>query len=179
MLAFIAAMTLTLSASAEPGPSFTTEPGIVLNSIIKTKAEAIGAHYLKATRRRIHLTSGVRPPERQARAMYQKLRAGGSLGVYRRQDLVRPIRDAYLHGRRKRLGRDRTVAAMAEVLRDQVARGELLSSHLSGQAFDVRSLGMTRRQKAAFLTAVRRAGGVRVIEEKRPPHFHLEVVDAD
>lgn len=179
MLAFIAAMTLALSANAGPRRSFTAEPGIVLNALIEEKAEAIGAIYLAATRRRIHVTSGVRPPLRQARAMYQKLRAGGSLGVYKRQDLVRPVREAYLDGRRKRLGKERTIAAMAEVLERQVADGQLLSSHLSGRAFDVRSSGLTRRQKAAFREAVRRVGGVRVIEERRPPHFHLEIERGD
>ncbi len=175
MLALLAALTLLATPAAPPGRTWTASDEVVLNDLIRDRLDALGSHVYRATRQRIHVTSGVRSPRRQALAMYMKLQAGGSLGIYARQDLVRPILDAWRTGKRKRWGKDRTVAAMAEVIAAQVQRGQFISRHLSGRAFDLRSTGIGRKVRTALRAALREVGNISMIEEKRPPHFHLEI----
>lgn len=107
--------------------------------------------------------------------MYGKLMAGGSLSIYRRAGLIEPVRKAFQEGRRKRWKKDRIIAAMAERIADQVEAGKYLSRHLSGRAFDVRSTGMRKKTRATFKRIAREVGGFRVLEEGRPPHFHIEL----
>lgn len=175
MLAIIAALSFLLVPAAPPARAWTASPEVVLNDTIRGKLDAVAARVFKASRHRLHVTSGVRTPRSQARAMYNKLRAGGSLGIYMRQDLVKPIHAAWREGRRKKWKADRTVEAMAAVLARQVAAGHYLSRHLSGRGFDLRSVGMPRKARSALYRAVREVGGLSIIEERRPPHFHLEI----
>lgn len=177
MIGLFVALTLVMTPQAPPRPTWTKAPDVVLNATIEKKVAAIAARYHKRGRRPLHITSGVRPANRQASAMYAKLRAGGSLGIYMRQELCDPIYDAYRLGRKKRWGKAKTIAAMAEVISAQVARGQLLSRHLSGLAFDVRVVGLSRHEKRALVDAARRVGGLKINEESRPPHFHLEIID--
>jgi len=177
MIGLLAAIVVLASPQAPPRPQWTKGSDVVMNSTIEDKVVAIARRYHKKGRRPLHVTSGVRPPPRQAAAMYGKLRAGGSLGIYAQQELIKPIRDAYRLGRKKRWSKARTIAAMTEVIEGQVSRGHLLSRHLSGRAFDLRSVGLGRRDKRALIAAIRGVDGLRVNEESRPPHFHLEVTD--
>lgn len=177
MWALVAAILLVVasgSASAA-SPHYRTKPGVRLSPEVRAKLVAIADRYHEATRRTLLVTSGTRSPREQAAAMYGKLRAGDRLWVYRDQRSVKPIRAAYDRGRRRRWKRARIVAAMTEIIADQVARGVYISRHLRAHAFDVRCYNMSRRQKRAFRAAAKAVGHVRIIEEKRPPHFHCEV----
>jgi hypothetical protein len=159
-------------------PTWRPARGIEVTAELRPHIEAVARIYFEKTRRQLEVTSGYRSPSRQAEAMYVKLSVGGSLGLYKRQDLTRPLLDAYRQGRKKRQKRDRIVAAMADVLQSQVERGQYLSRHMRGLAFDVRSSGLTGRQRQALLAAVREVGNMRVIHERRPPHYHIEVIAA-
>jgi uncharacterized protein YcbK (DUF882 family) len=178
LLVFLLALTLGFSkeAQARPRPHWVATPGIELSPFLTEAIDRVAEHYYAKTRRRFTVTSGVRPPARQARAMYAKIAAGGSLSIYRNQSLIEPLRRAYRDGRKKRQSRERIIAAMTEILSDQVARGHYISRHMRGRAFDVGTAGLTKKQRQAFLAAVREAGGMRVIVETKPPHFHIEVL---
>jgi hypothetical protein len=174
MLAFLSALLLSLGASAPP--PYTVSSGVVLTPALEREIGELARAMYKETRHRIHITSGVRPPRAQARAMYGKLMAGGSLSIYRRAALVEPIRKVYREGKKKRWKKERIIAAMAAELQGQVDAGRFLSRHLAGRAFDVRSTGMRKKTRATFRRVAREVGGLRVLEEGRPPHFHLEVL---
>jgi hypothetical protein len=60
-----------------------------------------------------------------------------------------------------------------------VDAGRYLSRHLAGRAFDVRSTGMKKKTRATFRRVVREVGGLRVLEEGKPPHFHFELLGGD
>lgn len=173
-LALVASMVDPVAA--RPKPTWKPAPGIEITAELRPHIEAVARLYFEKTRRPLEITSGYRSPRRQAEAMYVKLAVGGSLALYKRQDLTRPLLDAYRQGRKKRWKKDRIVAAMAEVLQSQVDRGQYLSRHMRGLAFDVRSTGMSSRQRQALLAAVREVGQMRIIHERRPPHYHIEVI---
>ncbi|HRE87657.1 MAG TPA: hypothetical protein PK095_00840 [Myxococcota bacterium] len=176
LLALLLITSLAGPATARPRPTWRQAPGIEIKAELRPHIEAVARIYFEKTRRPLEITSGYRSPRRQAEAMYVKLAVGGSLALYKRQDLTRPLLDAYRQGRKKRWKKDRIVAAMAEVLQSQVERGQYLSRHMRGLAFDVRSTGMSAKQRQALLAAVREVGQMRIIRERRPPHYHIEVI---
>ncbi len=149
--------------------------GIRLSKQVRVKLDAIGERYHDKTRRTLVVTSGTRTPREQASAMYKKLRAGSRLRIYKNDAAIAPLRKTYDLGRRKRWSRKRIVDKMASIIQGQCDRGVYISRHLRANAFDVRSRGLSRKQKRAFRAAVKHVGGVKVIEESRPPHFHLEL----
>lgn len=175
LAAAVVAVGVAGGAARAAGPRYTVKPGVRLSPEVREKLADIAERYHKATKRTFLVTSGTRSPREQAEAMYGKLRAGDRLWVYRDQASVGPIREAYDRGRKKRWKKARVIDAMTEIIAGQVARGVYISRHLRAHAFDVRCYDMTRRQKRAFRAAVEAARHVRVIEEKRPPHFHCEV----
>jgi len=162
-------------AQASASPHYTTNTGVRLSPEVKAKLTELARRYHAATGRTLLVTSGSRTPAEQARAMYNKLRLGDRLRGYRNQAAVQPLVRIYDRGKRQRWSRDRIVAAMAEQIQGQIDRGVYISRHLWEHAFDVRNFDMTARQKRAFLQAAREVGGLYVLEERRPPHFHLEL----
>ncbi len=180
---WLAAVVFALTSLATPdadaraprGRYWQAKSGVVIGPKVRAKLNTLGKHYYKKTRRKLVVTSGTRSPRRQARAMYSKLRAGSRLMVYRNQDAITPIRRAYNKGRRKRWSRARIVRAMTKIIAGQVNRGVYISRHLKAGAFDIRVRGMRTKHKRAFRRAVEQTGGLTVVEERRPPHWHLEL----
>lgn len=126
-------------------------------------------------RRRLLVTSGIRGPYRQARAMFIKLLLGSRLvRLYRRRKAAREIVRAYRAARRQRWPRVRVIAAMQAVIEAQICRGIYISEHLKAGAVDLRSIGLRWRDKRALRRAARSFGRALYLkEERRPPHFHL------
>lgn len=177
LLVLLVAFAPQVEAKVRRSPrTWVARDGIELNDIIRDRVAAVAAIYYAKTKRTLEVTSGYRSPSRQAGAMYGKLVAGGSLAIYKNQALVAPLMKAYREGRKKRWKRERIIAAMAEVLSAQVERGQYLSRHMRGRAFDLRSSGMTGRQREALRAAIAEVGGMRVIYESKPPHFHVEIL---
>lgn len=135
----------------------------------------LAARFHVRTGRRLLATSGLRGAWRQARAMYIKLRLGVRITrVYRHRALAREISRAYRRARRAGRSRVATIAAMAKTIERLACQGLFISEHQRASAVDVRSRGLTRRQRRALRRVVRRLGGrVELREERRPPHFHL------
>jgi len=170
------ALLLALTGKPAHHPALKLHDDVVLSAELRQVVTAIADRYHDKTRRTLEITSGVRTAERQAGAMYIKLRQGGSLSIYKQKALVTPIKEAYRAARKRKLKKEAVIAAMAAVIEAQVARGEFLSRHLKGRAFDARIIGMSGKQRAAFLQAAHEVGGVRVLIESHPPHFHVEVL---
>lgn len=152
---------------------FTMEPGVVLSPGLRGTVAELAQAFRAAAGRSFHVTSGTRTPLEQAQAMFDKLASGGSLtGLYRDYDAARQIEQAYQRSRRA--GRVACVAEMARVVSGQIARGLYISRHLHAGAVDIRSRDMSARERRTFRSVAARRRGVRLLEEGRPPHFHLE-----
>lgn len=159
-------------ASAQ-GLPFTMESDVVMSPPLRRTVAELAQAFRASAGRSFHVTSGTRTPLGQARAMFDKLASGGRLtGLYRDYDAARQIEEAYR--RTRRAGRGPCVAAMARVVSEQIARGLYISRHLHSGAVDIRSRDMSGRERRAFRSLVARRRGVRLLEEGRPPHFHLE-----
>jgi hypothetical protein len=119
----------------------------------------------------IVVTSGVRTASAQARALRTKLdgyptAAAGIQALhdlYKRDDLIDEL-----------VANGLDQASMEATIKGQIDRGQLLSSHLSGRALDLRIRGYTPDELAALDAACRAEGG-RTVHEKVPPHLHVEV----
>jgi hypothetical protein len=122
------------------------------------------------------ITSGNRSPEKQAAAMYGKLARGSRYRrLYKKRKLAEEIRQAYRAARRKGMRRQEIIQAMTRVIEEQMRRGCYVSAHLKQVAVDVRSYDMIRRVRRVFRRVTEQVDGVKLLIEKRPPHFHLEV----
>ena len=153
---------------------FTAEEDVRLSGRMESTLRRIARRYHERTGQRLHVTSGTRSPRQQAEAMYDKLRLGVRLTrLYRDYEAAAEIQQTYR--RHRRAGRRRCVRAIARVIRRQVDRGCFISRHLHASAVDVRSRTMSARQRRVFREVVREVGGVELLEEGRPPHFHLQM----
>ena len=146
-------------------------PGVIVPPDLAPRFARIAARYFGETGKPLMLTSGTRDARRQAAAMYAKVRLGVNLNrLYGYSSAVKDIDQAWRQARRDKGSRDAAVEAMAERIDRQVEHGVYVSRHLLAGALDVRSRGIDR---SAFLRAARGEPGVKVLVERRPPHFHL------
>lgn len=117
-------------------------------------------------------TSGVRTAEDQARAMLAKMTAGNDisdlLALYKRDDLVQELAAI-----------PQTLSAWMSILQQQIDRGDLLSSHMSGRAVDLRSAqtgtGHLTDDEQDRVVAAAKDLGASVVIEDTPAHIHLEL----
>ncbi|WP_437505970.1 hypothetical protein [Sorangium sp. So ce1099] len=161
---------------AEPWepPPYEVLPGVTLPAKIAAKLEQIDRGYARRTREHLVITSGTRDANRQARAMFTKLRLGEDLlQLYRNKAAVQEIKKAYQASSRK--PPEQVVAAMEAVIQDQIDRGIYVSAHLRRGAVDVRNRTMSSKERRAFLESAAEVEGVLVIEETTPPHYHLQI----
>lgn len=162
------------SAVRASGDHFTLDDGVRLGPQMQPVIDRIADEFHRRTGHTLHVTSGTRSPNEQADAMYDKIALGQRLTqLYRDFDAASEIQHAYRAHRRE--GRARCVSAMAQVITRQVRRGCLISRHLSAAAADVRSRGMSRRERGIFVQIVSQVRGVTLLEEGTPPHFHLQL----
>ncbi|WP_437733827.1 hypothetical protein [Sorangium sp. So ce1335] len=155
-------------------PPYEVLPGVTLPPKIAAKLEQIDRRYARRTREHLVITSGTRDANRQARAMFTKLRLGEDLlQLYRNKAAVQEIKKAYQANAGKRP--EQVVEAMEAVIQDQIDRGIYVSAHLRKGAVDVRNRTMSAKEKRAFLESAGEVGGVLVIEESTPPHYHLQI----
>ncbi|WP_437576945.1 hypothetical protein [Sorangium sp. So ce887] len=155
-------------------PPYEVLPGVMLPAKIAAKLEQIDREYARRTREHLVITSGTRDANRQARAMFTKLRLGEDLlKLYRNKAAILEIKKAYKA--RSDKPPEQVVAAMEAVIQDQIDRGIYVSAHLRRGAVDVRNRTMSPKEKRAFLESTAEVGGVLVIEETTPAHYHLQI----
>jgi len=171
-----AAPELARGAPQGPPPRYATLGDVELTPRVAGRVAQLDAAYARRTRKHLTVTSGTRDAARQARAMYKMLRLGADvLRLYRNKEAVREIKEAYDAGRAAGKPADDVVAAMYAVLRAQIDRGVYISAHLRAGAVDIRSRDMSDADRKAFTAAVAEVGGVYMLEESAPPHFHLQI----
>lgn len=165
-------------ASVSEGVGWSAATGVVMSPAMRAYADRLGRMVPWGW----YITSGIRTPAAQARAWDGKIRPAEGvkpysladmLKLYKRDDLVR---DAWSAGG----GAPPTRAQLEKAFSAQVARGQFITSHMTGWAFDVRTTGgpgdhrLTGRQVDELRAAVSATGG-RSVLERRPPHLHVEV----
>ena len=149
-----------------------------LSAASADKLMHIAERYFGATRRRLVVTGGTRPPLRQAELMYEKLRNREDIvALYENQYAALEIRNAYQQGVAMKHTRKRILGAMRDVIEAQIGRGVFVSKHLQSGAIDVRSRTMSRAQEAALRAAVASEPGATLLDERgsAEPHFHLSL----
>lgn len=106
--------------------------------------------------------------------VYAKIQAH-DLTIYTNHKAALEIKAAYDRAKAAGKPKSEVLAAMAAVIEDQVERRVFISRHLTARALDVRNNDMTSEQKRVFKQVVQAIGGVTLLEEGKPPHFHLQL----
>jgi hypothetical protein len=115
------------------------------------------------------ITSGTRPPSRQASAVsYKRVKEGDAAvrSLYSQKDLIDEV-----------LAKGKTdVAGMTAVLTAQVKRGRYLSRHMRADAVDLRTRDKTASQIKQMQASAIRLGAKALVESD---HLHLERVTSN
>jgi hypothetical protein len=150
--------------------------GVDLSATVENKLARIAAGYFARTGKRLVCTSGTRDPDSQAAAIYDLLRLGADVvRLYRHKEAARELVDLFVAGRNARKAPADVTSELAAAIRRQMDRGIFISAHLAERAVDVRNRDMTAVERRVFVEEVSKAGGVRLLEERVPPHFHLQL----
>jgi peptidoglycan hydrolase-like protein with peptidoglycan-binding domain len=153
---------------AQNGVHYDVASDILMTKRLQAKLVEVAELYFKAKGEKLFITSGYRPPERQAPAIYNNIILKGETRV-RNTYLNKPAIDQILAAyRANKNEKEKAIAAMTETIAKQVKRGVFISNHLLSNALDV-------RVKADFVLLGKVAAkvGGRVITEGN--HFHMEL----
>lgn len=157
-----------------PPPRYTVLAGVTLSPDAAAAIGELDSAYFKKTGEHLVVTSGTRDAARQAKAMYKVIKLGGDIvRLYKNKEAAKELKDAYDRAQGKPA--EAVIEAMYATLKEQMRRGVYISSHLKADAVDIRSRTMSPSEKRAFEKSAAELGGVRVLEEAKPPHFHLEL----
>lgn len=148
---------------------------VILTPALETKIEEIANAFFNIANRDIVITDGVRTAHAQAVQVYAKI-LSNDLTIYVNQKAAKEIKVAYDVAVNAGKPKADVIKAMAQVIQTQIDNKVYLSKHLTGRAFDVRNKGMTPKHKNTFKQVVQTVGGTSMIEEFKPPHFHLQLL---
>lgn len=156
-------------STATNGRFYNVNPGILMTDSLKPKLENLAQKYFDITGQKLQVTSGYRPPSRQAAAMFDKLNKPGGVadvrGLYANKGAVNEIIRAF---QANPGNRQAAISAMTKVIENQVSNGTYISRHLRSGAIDV----STSTNLRALQSAVEQTGG-RIISEG--DHYHVDV----
>lgn len=150
--------------------SVVVQPGVELNA----ESQTFLANVVKAYGSSVVVTSGYRAPQKQAAAMYDKFKAGGSYLIYRQQDAAKAVHDAYAEGVAAGLAKADVIQKMTVVLEQQQGAGTYLSNHMRSNAVDLRSFNLSASDKQKLIAACKSQGATVVLDEGQPPHLHVQ-----
>jgi hypothetical protein len=162
--------------SHEATPKYVLLPEVTLSAKVRARVAQTANAYYRRTGKTLIVTSGTRDALDQARAMHRAFQLGADAErLYRNKAAARELLKIAEAGKAAKKSAAEIDAAIAAGIEQQMERGVYVSAHLRAGAVDVRSHGMTGPDKQAFLAGVAEAGGIEVIEEAAPPHFHLQL----
>jgi hypothetical protein len=169
---------LRLERAAQAAPwetrSYAILPDVTLSDDAAAKISRIDAAFSQRTGEHLVITSGKRDAARQAKAMFKMLELGADIiRLYKNKRAAREIQSAYEVARSR--PPEVAIAAMHEVIKGQMARGIYISAHLRSGAVDIRNRTMSAAERQAFVKAVIEVGGVLLLSESKPPHYHLQI----
>lgn len=154
-------------STATNGRHYTVSPGILMTDSLRPQLQDLADRYFQRTGGNLHITSGYRPPDRQASAMYDLIVNNGTgyvRNLYANKGAVDQILSAY---RGNSSSRSAAVAAMTRTISDQTARGVYISDHLRSEAIDI----STSANFGVLSEVVREMGGTTLNEGN---HYHVE-----
>jgi len=155
-------------STATNGRHYTVNQGILMTDALRPQLQTLADRYHARTGNNLHITSGYRPPSRQASAMYDLIQAHGTgyvRNLYANKTAVDQILSAY---RNNGGSRGDAVAAMTRTISNQVGHGTYISDHLRSQALDI-STGAN----FSVLSEIVRGMGGSILNEGN--HFHVEL----
>jgi hypothetical protein len=156
-------------------PNFTKKsPSIILPPIVEKKVNEVADAFFNLTNKKIVITDGTRTPQQQALQVYNKILAN-DLGIYINHKAANEIKAAFDLAKSRGKAKADILNAMAAVIAKQVERKVFISRHLTGRAFDVRNIDMTPNQQNIFKQVIQTLGGMTVLPEGKPPHFHIQL----
>lgn len=153
---------------ATGGEHYDVAKDILMTKKLEKKTAEVAKIYFAEKNSRLFITSGYRPPERQAPAIYNNIIIKGGQKVrntYFNKTAIDQILAAY---NANQDNRQKAIAAMTETIAKQVRRGVFISNHLLSNAIDIRASADFR-----VLGKVAKQVGGRVITEGN--HFHMEL----
>jgi len=141
---------------------------ILMTKTLEKKLARVAKIYFDEKKSKLFITSGYRPPERQAPAIFNNIVRKGATRVrqiYLNKTAIDQILAAY-HANQD--NREKAIEAMRDTIAKQVKRGVFISNHLLSNAIDIRASADFR----LLGKAAKQVGG-RVITEG--DHFHMEL----
>jgi peptidoglycan hydrolase-like protein with peptidoglycan-binding domain len=155
--------------SATAGEHYTALSDVLMTKDLEKKVAKLANTYFGLTGKNLVVTSGYRPPFRQAPAIYDNIILKGTAvvrGTYKNKKLIDEILAAF---QANKANPSNAKAAMQKVIENQVKRGEFISNHLLSNAIDLRTRTTI---KAKLQQTLNRVGG-RLVDEGN--HYHVEL----
>lgn len=155
--------------TARDGEHFTVASGILMTADLQEKVANLANHYFAITGNGLIITSGYRPPDRQSKAMFDKIVNEGETSVrnlYKNKTLIDELLNVY---RANKGNPTVAVAELQKTIEGQMKRGRFISNHLLSNAIDVRK---KTTNVASLRTAASQVGGRVVVEGN---HYHIEL----
>lgn len=157
-----------------PGHFTKKTSSVILTPAVEKKADEIADAFFAQAKKNIVVTDGSRTAADQASRVFDKIKAH-DLSIFLNQKAAQEIKQAHDIAVAAGKSKAKVLEAMTAVIEDQIKRKVFISKHLTGRAFDVRSKDMTAQHKKVFKQVVQHMGGVSMIEEGKPPHFHIQL----
>ena len=148
---------------------------VILPPAVEKKVTEIADAFFNITGKKIVITDGTRTAAQQAVQVFNKIMSN-DLGIYLNHKAANEIKAAFDLAKSQGKAKADVLKAMEAVIERQIKSKVFLSRHLTGKAFDVRNIDMTAKQQKVFKQVAQTVGGVTLLQEGKPPHFHVQLV---
>ncbi len=155
------------------------DPNIIVSPKVEIYIDKIAKRFKDKFSKVLVVTSGLRTPEQQARAMYNNFRADNGVKIQRRKYRNRKLFDeiAAVFTSNKVKDKVKVINEMTKVIRKQVSRKEYISQHLIESAVDIRTRGLLN-EEIDYLVELIKSNASLMYQDKRNsniPHIHIQL----
>ena len=166
----------SIARGTRKGTAYEVLAEVNLPTRVEDKIKAVADRFHKKTGRNLVVTSGTRDATSQAEVIFDKLEQGDDIvKLYKNKPASMELLHLYQLAKSGHKERSTTVPILAEAIRAQMKKNVFISAHLRAGAADVRSTDMTAAEKRDFVDAVSEVGGLTVMFEATPAHFHTQL----
>ncbi len=167
---------LHVERGSRHGTAYEVLPEVNLPTRVEDKIKALADRYHKRTGKNLVVTSGTRDAGSQAEVIFDKLEHGDDIvKLYKNKQASLELVHLYQQSKGQKRDRSATLAVLADAIRGQMKKGVYISAHLRAGAADVRSSDMNATEKRQFVDSVQAVGGLSVMFEATPAHFHMQL----
>lgn len=130
--------------------------------------------------KKLEVTSKIRSPVEQAKAMYPHFESNSdTLKSYAsfKKEMLREIRTAYENGKKNKDSKEAIINKMKDVIQSQVNKNQLISNHLSNSARDIRTRNLSPEELKKLVNCLRSINQIFVLDETNTvqPHLHIHL----